>query len=84
MSVRGHLVRWEAEYAACGLRVVEVSGGVSSRVTRSTSATVPSGSHDLRPRPFLIFPSQAMPSMVHRARQARIELALTPTRRAIS
>jgi hypothetical protein len=27
VSFRPHLVRWEAEYAACGLVVVEVSGG---------------------------------------------------------
>lgn len=27
MSFRRHLVRWEAEYTACGLEVVEVSGG---------------------------------------------------------
>lgn len=27
MSERAHLVRWEAEYAKCGLAVVEVSGG---------------------------------------------------------
>ena len=27
MSFRRHLVRWEDEYAGCGLRVVEVSGG---------------------------------------------------------
>jgi hypothetical protein len=27
VSFRRHLVRWEAEYEACGLAVVEVSGG---------------------------------------------------------
>lgn len=27
MSFRRHLVRWESEYGACGLHVVEVSGG---------------------------------------------------------
>lgn len=27
MSERAHLVRWEAEFAPCGLIVVEVSGG---------------------------------------------------------
>jgi hypothetical protein len=29
VSARSHLVRWEAEYAACGLEVVEVSGGAA-------------------------------------------------------
>jgi hypothetical protein len=27
MSFRSHLVRWEDEYAKCGLKIVEVSGG---------------------------------------------------------
>jgi hypothetical protein len=29
VSARPHLVRWEAEYAACGLAVIEVSGGAA-------------------------------------------------------
>jgi hypothetical protein len=27
VSFRRHLVRWESEYGACGLHVIEVSGG---------------------------------------------------------
>ena len=30
MSFRPHLVRWAAEYAACGLEVVEISGGATA------------------------------------------------------
>jgi hypothetical protein len=66
------------------VQCVEVSGGASSRVTRSTSATVPSGSHDLRPRPSAILPKLSRPFSAKRARHFRMELALTPTRRAIS
>ncbi|HKA05785.1 MAG TPA: hypothetical protein VKD71_00915 [Gemmataceae bacterium] len=35
MSFRHHLVRWEAEFKACGLVVVEVSGGECIEFDRS-------------------------------------------------
>ena len=41
------------------LQCVEPSSGSSSKVARTTSATVPSSSQDLRPLPGAIFPTPA-------------------------
>jgi hypothetical protein len=63
---------------------VEPSSGVAWRVSSTTAATVPSGNQDFRPRPGAILPSPSTPSSAKRVRHVRTELALTPTRRAIS
>jgi len=54
---------------------VDVSSGVSSSVTRTTSATVPSGNHDLRPRPLAITPTPSTPVAANRALHARTSQA---------
>ena len=66
------------------VQCVEVSSGVSSSVTRTTSATVPSGNHDRRPRPLAITPTPATPSSLNRLRHRRTASESTPQRRAIS
>ena len=66
------------------VQCVEVSSGVSSIVSRTTSATVPSGNHDLRPRPLAIQPTPFTPRSAKRARHRRTVSASTPLRRAIS
>lgn len=66
------------------VQCVEVSSGVSSRVTRTTSATVPSGNHALRPRPLAITPTPATPCSAKRFRHRRTASGSTPDRRAIS
>jgi hypothetical protein len=53
-------------------------------VTRTTSATVPSGSHDLRPRPGATNPTPATPISENRFRQAITVSLVTPERRAFS
>jgi hypothetical protein len=60
---------------------------VSSNVTRTTSATVPSTSHALRPRTLPITPTPSTPSTprsTKRTRHARTVSAETRQRRAIS
>src|ERR1019366_2715298 len=44
------------------LQCVDPSSGDSSSVTRTTSATVPAGSHELRPRPLAMRPTPSTPS----------------------
>ena len=51
---------------------------------RTTSATVPSGSHDVRPRPLAMVPTPATPWSSKRRRQRRTVSASTSQRRAIS
>jgi hypothetical protein len=63
---------------------VEPSGGVVVLVSRTTSATVPSGSHDVRPRPLAMVPTPATPWSSKRRRQRRTASASTSQRRAIS
>ena len=63
---------------------VEPSAGFSVKVTRTTSATIPSGSHGLRPRPSATTPTPATPRCANDARHARTVFALTPRRRPIS
>ena len=66
------------------VQCVEVSSGVSSRVTRTTSATVPSGSHDRRPRPAATRPTPSTPPRSKRRRHARTESSVVWHRRATS
>jgi len=66
------------------VQCVEVSSGFSFTVTRTTSATFPSASHGLRPRPSAITPTPPTPSRAKAARHERTVFALTPTRRPIS
>ena len=63
---------------------VDPSAGNSLCVSRSTSSTVPAGRLGLRPRPFAILPTPAMPSALNRERQRRTVSDSTPQRRAIS
>ena len=60
------------------------SGGSSSVVTRTTSATVPSGSHDLRPRPGAIRPTPPTPCPRIAAATSAPSWHSTSNRRAIS
>ena len=60
------------------VQCVEVSSGVSLSVTRTTSATFPSGRYGLRPRPFAITPTKLTPLRAYAARQARTVFADTP------
>jgi hypothetical protein len=50
---------------------VEPSAGLSCWVSLSTSATVPAGNQDLRPRPLAITPTPSTPVSEKRARQRR-------------
>jgi hypothetical protein len=50
------------------LHCVEPSSGSSFMVTGTTSATVPSGSQDLRPRPGAMTPIPSTPSAAKRRR----------------
>jgi hypothetical protein len=59
-------------------------GRLSLCVSRSTSATVPGGRLGLRPRPFAIRPTPAIPCSANRERQRRTVSESTPQRRAIS
>ena len=77
----------DAEALSAKVRVVqcvEVSSGLSCIVTRTISATVPSGSQDLRPLPFSMRPTPDTPSASKRRRHDRTLLEETRTRRAIS
>jgi len=58
--------------------------GASWQVTRTISATVPSGKAGLRPRPFAITPTPAAPLSANRARHRRTVSESTSHRRAIS
>src|ERR1035437_1795832 len=66
------------------VQCVEVSSGDSWQVTRTISATVPSGRAGLRPRPFAITPTPSAPLSANRARHRRTESESTSHRRAIS
>ena len=66
------------------VQCVDVSSGRSSRVTRTTSATVVSASHDRRPRPGAIRPTPSTPSDAKRRRHARTLSLVVPHRRATS
>ena len=66
------------------VQCVEVSSGASWQVTRTISATVPSGKAGLRPRPFAITPTPSAPLSANRARHRRTVSESTSHRRAIS
>ena len=61
------ICRWLARVRV--VQWVPPSGGATWRVTRNTSATVPGGSHGLRPRPLAIRPTPATPWLANRCRQ---------------
>jgi hypothetical protein len=65
------------------LQCVAPPGGVSCAVNRSTFATVPSGSHGLRPRPLAITPRRSIPVSANLARHRRTVSESTPQDRAI-
>jgi len=66
------------------LQCIDPSSGSVFMVSATTSATVPSGSHDVRPRPGAITPIPSTPSFSKRRRHWRTEFDATPTRRATS
>lgn len=59
------------------VQCVPPSLGFSWQVTRTISATVPSVSGDLRPRPLAIFPTPATPCSAKRARHRRTASGVT-------
>src|SRR5450631_3715838 len=74
--------RWPASVRVD--QCVDSSGAVSCWVTRTISATVPSGNHDLRPRPLAIRPTPSTPSAANRRRHARTLTSVVAHRRATS
>ena len=66
------------------VQCVEVSSGASWQVTRTISATVPSGNPGLRPLPFAITPTPPTPFCSKRVRHRRTASESTSHRRAIS
>ncbi len=66
------------------VQCVEPSSGLACNVSFTTASTVPSGSHDLRPRPAAITPTPSTPASAKRARHRRTVLGVVAHRRAIS
>ena len=59
------------------VQCVPPSVGLSWQVTRTISATVPSVSGDLRPRPLAIFPTPSTPCSAKRVRHRRTASGVT-------
>lgn len=66
------------------LQWVDPSSGEANSVSCTTASTVPSGAHDVRPRPGAISPTPSTPSASKHLRQERIESFVVSHRRATS